>query len=192
MTLADVLLSGGVATYTTAALAAGAHPITAVCSGDDPLEILWRDLGGAHAGCAGGGNPRRHVLGRVHRFFGSVSHLQRQLAFWRDDRGQRDRELLRRWRKIGAGTLSGGNPDIAPVYDCSAGSWGRIQLPPLMRGITSNTAAASVAINQVVSLTVTADTVTAAPNLGVQGTAEALTDTAMAITQGAGTATGTW
>ena len=55
-TLADVPLTGGVATFTTAALAAGAHPITAIYSGDETQGNSRRDFGGTDAGCAGGGD----------------------------------------------------------------------------------------------------------------------------------------
>jgi large repetitive protein len=186
-TLADVPLAGGVATFTTAALVAGAHPITAIYSGDETKEILGETSAvltqdvqaAATLVVTTSGSPSNYgnpVTFTATIASGATTAASGVVNFF--DAGV----------KIGTGTLSGGNPDIAQ-FTTAALTVGTHPITATYAGDNFNTAAASVAINQVVSLTVTADTVTAAPNPGVQGTAETLTDT-VTITQGAGTATG--
>jgi large repetitive protein len=186
-TLADVPLTGGVATFTTAALVAGAHPITAIYSGDETKEILGetsavltQDVQAAATLVATtSGSPSNYgtpVTFTATITSGATTAASGVANFF--DAGV----------KIGTGTLSGGNPDLA-TFTISTLLVGTHPITATYAGDNFNTAAASVAINQVVSLTVTSDTVTAAPNPGVQGAAETLTDT-VTITQGMGTPTG--
>ncbi len=55
---------GGEIAYTTATLASGSHPITAVYSGDATNEILGETLAELNEDCAGAGNDRRDDVGQ--------------------------------------------------------------------------------------------------------------------------------
>ena len=187
-TLADVPLSGGVATYTTAALTAGAHPITAIYSGDETKSILGETSAvltqdvqaAATLVVTTSGSPS---------YYGAAVTFTATITSSAATPASGTVTFFDAAAKIGTGTLSGGTPDIAQ-FTISTLAVGTHPITATYAGDNFNTSAASVAINQVVDQTVTTDTLTALPNPGVQGTAETLTDT-VAITQGAGTPTGT-
>ena len=185
--LTEVQLSGGVATYTTSALAAGAHPITAVYSGDVTKEILGETSAvltqnvqaAATLTVATSGSPSNY--GNPVTFTATIASSATTAAsgtvtFF-------DAGVM-----IGSGVLNAANPDIAQ-FATSTLAVGTHPITATYAGDNFNSAAASVAINQVVDQTVTSVTLAAAPNPGVQGTAETLTAT-VKITQGAGTPTG--
>jgi hypothetical protein len=187
-TLATVQLNGGVATYTTAALAAGAHQITAIYVGDDTKEVLGETSAvlvqdvqaAATLVVTTSGSPSYY--GNAVTFTATITSSATTPAggtviFF-------DASV-----KIGTGTLSGGNPNIAQLTTSTL-AVGTHSITATYAGDNFNTAAASLAINQVVDQTVTSDTVAASPNPGVQGTTEAITAT-IAITNGTGTPTGT-
>jgi large repetitive protein len=186
-TLAEVELNGGVATYTTSALTAGAHPITAVYSGDATKEILGETSmvltqnvqAAATLTVATSGSPSNY--GNPVTFTATIASSSTTPAggtvnFF-------DANV-----KIGSGILNAANPDIAQFTTASL-SVGTHSITATYAGDNFNSAAASVPINQVVNQTVTSDTLAANPNPGVQGTAETLTAT-VKITQGTGTPTG--
>ena len=187
-TLTTVQLSGGVATYTTAALTAGAHPITAIYDGDVTKEILGetsavltQDVQATSTlVVATSGSPSYY--GNTVTFTATITSAATTPAsgtvnFY--DGGV----------KIGSGTLSGGAPNTAQFATATL-AVGTHSITATYAGDNFNSAAAATAISQVVDQTVTSDTVTATPNPGVQGTAVTITDT-VAITDGAGTPTGT-
>ncbi len=186
-TLADVQLSGGVATFTTAALAAGAHPITAIYSGDETKEILGETSAvltqdvqaAATLVVTASGSPS---------YYGAAVTFTATITSSAATPASGTVTFFDAGVQIGTGTLSGGNPDIAQ-FTTSTLAVGTHLITATYTGDNFNTSAVSVAINQVVDLTVTSDALTASPNPGVQGTAVTLTDT-VTITQGAGTPTG--
>jgi large repetitive protein len=186
-TLADVQLSGGVATFTTAALAAGAHPITAIYSGDETKEILGETSAVLTQDVQASATLVVNTSGSPSNYGNPVTFTA-TIASGATTPASGFVNFYDANVQIGTGTLSGGNPDIAQ-FTTAALVVGTHPITATYAGDNFNTAAASVAINQVVSLTVTSDTVTAAPSPGVQGTAETLTDT-VKITQGMGTPTG--
>jgi hypothetical protein len=186
-TLADVPLTGGVATFTTAALAAGAHPITAIYSGDETKEILGETSAVLTQDVQSAATLIVTTSGSPSNYGNPVT-LTATIASGATTAASGVVNFFDAGVKIGTGTLSGGNPDIAQ-FTTAALTVGTHPITATYAGDNFNTAAVSVAINQVVSLTVTSDTVTAAPNPGVQGTAVTLTDT-VTITQGMGTPTG--
>lgn len=187
-TLADVPLTGGVATFTTAALAAGAHPITAIYSGDETKEILGETSAvltqdvqaAATLVVTTSGSPS---------YYGAAVTFTATITSSSTTPASGTVSFFDAGAMIGTGTLNGGNPDIAQ-FTTSTLAVGTHPITATYAGDNFNTSAASVAINQVVDLTVTSDALTAMPNPGVQGTAETLTDT-VTITQGAGTPAGT-
>jgi hypothetical protein len=186
-TLADVPLTGGVATFTTAALIAGAHPITAIYSGDETKEILGETSAvltqdvqaAATLVVTTSGSPSN---------FGNPVTFTATIASGATTPASGLVNFFDAGVKIGTGTLNGGTPDIA-TFTISTLLVGTHPITATYAGDNFNTSAASVVLNQVVVQTVTADALTALPNPGVQGTAETITDT-ITITQGAGTATG--
>jgi large repetitive protein len=186
-TLATVTLTGGVARYTTAALANGVHPITAVYSGDtakailgDTSAILDQDVQAAAAiAVATSGTPSNY--GAAVTFTATITSsatapASGTVTFY--DGGA----------KIGSAPLTGGSPDIAQ-FTTSALAVGAHSITGAYAGDNYNAAASSAAISQVVVQTVTSVAITAAPNPGIAGAADSLTAT-VTVTKGGGTPTG--
>ncbi len=187
-TLADVQLSGGgVATFTTSTLTAGAHQITAVYSGDETKEILGETSAvlvqdvqaAATLVVATSGSPS---------YYGNAVTFTATITSSSTTSASGTVTFFDNGAQIGTGTLSGGTPDTVQ-FTTSVLAVGTHPITATYAGDNFNTAAASVAINQVVTQTTTSDTLTATPNPGVQGTAVTLTD-AVKLTNGAGTPTG--
>ena len=172
----------GVATFATAALANGPHPITAVYSGDpsNGLQgstsntVNQKVLATSTLVLASTLNPSYY--GNSVTFTAGISSSGTQpptgtVLFF--DNGQ----------QIGSGTLSG-NPAVASFATATLA----VATHPITAtygGDSYNALSASAGpLNQVVNLAKTATTVTAAPNPGIAGGTETITAT-VAVTNGA-------
>ncbi len=187
--LSTVQLNGGVATYTTAALANGLHAITAVYSGDINREILGETSAVLN-------QDVQVTAAMIVTTSGSPSYYGNPVTFTATITSSATAaaggpvSFFDGNVKIGSAILSGATPDIALLT---------ISTPPLALGTHSitatyagdndNAAAASPAISEVVVQTTTAETETATPNPGIAGTPEAMTAT-VKITNGVGAPTG--
>ncbi|MGA2499634.1 MAG: Ig-like domain repeat protein [Tepidisphaeraceae bacterium] len=187
-TLADVQTSTGVAAYTTSALTAGTHSITAIYSGDvtkdvlgETSAVLIQDVQAPSTlAVASSSNPS---------YYGTAVTFTATITSSATTAASGTVKFYDAGALIGSGTLSGGSPDTATLTTSTL-AVGTHPITATFAGDNFNTATVSTAISQVVAQATTTDTLVATPNPGVQGSAEMLTAT-VKIGSGAGTPTGT-
>jgi hypothetical protein len=180
-------LAGGVLTYTTSTLANGLHPITAVYSGDAAKEILGETSAVLNQDVQATATIIVTTSGSP-SFYGTPVTFTATIASGATTPAGGAVSFFDAGVKIGSGVLNAGSPDTAQ-FTTSALAVGTHPITATYAGDNFNTAAASVAISQVVTQTVTATSVTASPNPGIADMAETITAT-VKVTQGAGTPTG--
>jgi hypothetical protein len=177
----------GVATYATAALTAGIHPITAVYNGDAAKQIqgstsavLNQDVQAPTTSTLTSSlNPSNY--GNSVTFTATVppsgaSAPTGTVSF------------LDGVTQIGTGTLAG-NPGVA-TFTTSALNVGTHPITANYAGDSKNGPSSSLPVGQVVNQAATATTVTAAPSPGIAGGPETIT-ASVKVTSGSGTPTGT-
>jgi len=186
-TLSTVQLTGGVAAYTTAMLANGLHPITAVYSGDIGREILGETSAVLN-------QDVQSTAAIIVTTSGSPSYFGNPVTFTATINSSAvaaaggtvnffDGNV-----KMGSGVLNGASPDIAQ-FIISTLALGTHSITATYAGDNDNTAATSPVISQVVVQTTTSVAETATPSPGIAGLPEAISAT-VKITNGAGTPTG--
>jgi len=179
--------TGGVATYTTAALTAGVHQITAVYNGDASKQIqgstsaiLSQEVQApTSATLTSSLNPSTY--GNSVTFTATVSPGGSSAPTGTVS-------FLDGATTIGTGTLAG-NPGVA-TFTTSAFSVGTHPITAAYAGDSNNGASTSLPVSQVVNQASTATTVTAVPSPGIAGGPETITAT-VKVFSGSGTPTGT-
>jgi hypothetical protein len=185
--LQTVPLTGATAAYSTTALTAGMHSITAEYSGDASIDVLpstsavlSQDVQAqATITLAPSVNPSNYgspVVFTATIASGSTTPATGTVKFFDGA------------TNIGSGTLTG-NPGVA-TYTTSTLSVATHPITATYVGDANNSSGTSNLVNQVVNQTQTTTTVTATPVPGVANKAEAITAT-VKVTAGAGTPTGT-
>ncbi|MGB7267140.1 MAG: Ig-like domain repeat protein, partial [Terracidiphilus sp.] len=183
----QTLSGGGVATYSTTALANGVHQITAAYNGDSAKEIegstsaaLSQDvLAASSTVLVSSQNPS--IYGNPVTFTATVPSSATAAPTGTVS-------FLDGGAQIGTGTLTG-NPAIA-TFTTSTLMVGTHSITASYAGDTYNGASSSGPLSQKVNQAQTSTAVTAAPSPGVAGAAETITATVKVIA-GAGTPTGT-
>ncbi len=172
------LNAGGVATYATAALAAGPHSITATYGGDQANDIqgststvFSQDVQTASTiAVASSQNPS---------YYGSPVSFAATITASGGVAATGSVNFLDGGVKIGTGTLSG-NPAVA-TFTTSALNVATHAISATYAGDAYNASASSPPLSQVVGKTQTATTEGASPSPGIAGSAVAITATVKAI-----------
>jgi large repetitive protein len=186
-TLSTVPLNGGVATYTTATLANGVHPITAVYTGDINREILGETSAVLNQDVQATATIALSTSGSP-SYYGNPVTFTAAITSTATTAAGGTVNFFDGNVKIGSGALSGLTPDVA-TFTTSTLALGTHTITATYAGDNFNTAAASPAISQVVVQTTTAVTETATPSPGIAGVPEAISAT-VKITNGMGAPTG--
>ncbi len=179
--------AGGTATYATAALTAGVHPITAVYNGDAAKQVegstsavFDQDVQApTTATLASSLNPS---------FYGNSITFTATVPPSGTTAPTGTVSFLDGAAPIGTGTLSG-NPGVA-TFTTAALNVGMHSITASYPGDSYNGPSISLPLSQVVNQAQTATTVTAAPSPGIAGGPETITAT-VKVTAGSGTPTGT-
>jgi len=185
--LSTVALSGGTATYSTATLTLGVHPITAVYSGDSSIDVLAstsavldQDVQSTSTiGLTSSLNPSTYgtaVTFTATITSGSPTAATGSVSFYDGA------------TKIGTGTLAG-NPAVA-TFLTSTLAVGTHSITASYAGDSDNSAGTSPIVSQVVNTAASSITVTSSLNPSNFGQSVTFTATVTAAT-GTGTLTGT-
>ncbi len=184
---AQTLDASGTGTYSTTALAAGQHQITAIYGGDSARQIqgstsalLTEDVQApSTAALTSSLNPSNS---------GSAVTFTATIAPGGTATSTGSVNFLDGAMQIGSGTLSG-NPGVA-TFTTSTLAIGTHRITAQYPGDSGNSGSTSSAVSQVVNLAQTSTSVTAAPSPGLAGVVETITAT-VEVAAGASTPSGT-